>query len=220
VILENEIMDIAMTTVSRETPLILSASHGQEEAALQLLTAIPCDMLEVCASDSRGWQAVHYAAQHGMARLVATLLDNGASPEAQDSKLRLTPLMIACQSGQVEVVKLLLERGKIFIVLCILMPCFCGAGAQTSSVDVTHLTALHHACMASAAGCVRQLLAQPGIELDSQDLSGCTALLYCLKNRNSDLEKLLVNHGASLTAALDSGFSDLCYHTVQDNHSS
>ena len=44
-ILENEIMDIAMTTVSRETPLILSASHGQEEAALQLLTAIPCDML-------------------------------------------------------------------------------------------------------------------------------------------------------------------------------
>jgi ankyrin repeat protein len=203
VILENEIMDIAMTTVSRETPLILSASHGQEEAALQLLTAIPCDMLEVCASDSRGWQAVHYAAQHGMARLVATLLDNGASPEAQDSKLRLTPLMIACQSGQVEVVKLLLERG-----------------AQTSSVDVTHLTALHHACMASAAGCVRQLLAQPGIELDSQDLSGCTALLYCLKNRNSDLEKLLVNHGASLTAALDSGFSDLCYHTVQDNHSS
>ena len=100
-------------------------------------------------------------------------------------------LYAACQSGQVEVVKLLLERGKIFIVLCILMPCFCGAGAQTSSVDVTHLTALHHACMASAAGCVRQLLAQPGIELDSQDLSGCTALLYCLKNRNSDLEKVL-----------------------------
>ena len=37
---------------------------------------------------------MHYAAQQGMTRLVAALLDNGANPEAQDSKLRLTPLMI------------------------------------------------------------------------------------------------------------------------------
>ena len=93
--------------------------------------------------------------------------------------------------------------------------------------------------MASAGGCVEELLAQPGLELDSQDLNGCTALLYCLKYNNRELEKvcsaityatsmhtpflslqLLVSRGASLTAALDSGFSDLCYHTVQDNHSS
>ena len=71
------------------------------------------------------------------------------------------------------------------------MTYFFGAGVQTGNVDVAHLTALHHACMASAAGCVKQLLTQPGIELDSQDLSGCTALLYCLKNRNTDLEKVL-----------------------------
>lgn len=112
-------------------------------------------------------------------------------------------------------------------------------GALTSSVDLAHMTALHHACMASASGCVEELLAQPGIQLDSQDVGGCTALLYCLKNNNRDLEKvyfllllcaictlllplspqLLVSHGASLTAALDSGFSDLCYHTIQDDHS-
>ena len=44
-ILENELLDVAVKTVSRETPLILSASHGQEEAALQLLAAIPRDGL-------------------------------------------------------------------------------------------------------------------------------------------------------------------------------
>ena len=44
-ILENELLDVAMKTVSRETPLILSASHGKEEVALRLLAAIPCDVL-------------------------------------------------------------------------------------------------------------------------------------------------------------------------------
>ena len=102
-------------------------------------------------------------------------------------------------------------------------------------MDLAHMTALHHACIANAGGCVELLLAQPAIVLDTMDLNHCTALLYCLKNNNRDLEKvcnnilfslytclsqLLVSHGASLTAALDSGFSDLCYHTIQENHSS
>lgn len=117
---------------------------------------------------------------------------------------------------------------------------YCLIGVQAGSVDLVQMTPLHHACMASAGGCVEELLTQPGLELDSQDLNGCTALLYCLKNNNRELEKvctaitcatscmprsflslqLLVSRGASLTAALDSGFSDLCYHTIQDSHSS
>ena len=36
---------------------------------------------------------MHYAAQHGMVRLVTALLECGADIEAQD-KLKLTPLMI------------------------------------------------------------------------------------------------------------------------------
>ena len=62
-------------------------------------------------------------------------------------------------------------------------------GAQAGSVDLAHMTALHHACLASAGGCVDHLLAQPGTVLDSRDVSGCTALLYCLKNKNRNLEK-------------------------------
>lgn len=41
VILESEVLDVTLTTKSRETPVILSASHSQEEAGLELLTAIP-----------------------------------------------------------------------------------------------------------------------------------------------------------------------------------
>ena len=45
VILESEVLDVTLTTKSRETPVILSASHSQEEAGLELLTAISADRL-------------------------------------------------------------------------------------------------------------------------------------------------------------------------------
>ena len=40
-----QLVDVSMTTVAKETPLILSASHGQEEAGLQLLTHTSADDL-------------------------------------------------------------------------------------------------------------------------------------------------------------------------------
>lgn len=52
------------------------------------------------------------------------------------------------------------------------------------------MTALHHACMANATSCVQELLQDPTTVVDSQDISGCTPLLYCLKNKNKDLEKV------------------------------
>ena len=45
VILENELLDVSMTTISRETPLILSAHHMKEEVATQLMASIPSDQL-------------------------------------------------------------------------------------------------------------------------------------------------------------------------------
>lgn len=61
---------------------------------------------------------------------MTSLLEHGADPESQDGKLKLTPLMIgqslsyyycefgndiiiiACQNGHSEVVKILLENGQ------------------------------------------------------------------------------------------------------------
>ena len=107
----------------------------------------------------------------------------------------------AAQNGHEGVVTMLLE-----------------AGAKPCAVDVAKMTALHHSCLASSEECVRVLLAS-GSEaaVDAADMSGCTPLLYCLNNKNASVERLLVSHGASLTKALDAGFSELCYHTYTES---
>ena len=107
----------------------------------------------------------------------------------------------AAQNGHESVVTMLLE-----------------AGAKPCAVDVAKMTALHHSCLASSEECVRVLLAS-GSEaaVDAADMSGCTPLLYCLNNKNASVERLLVSHGASLTKALDAGFSELCYHTYTES---
>ena len=49
--------------------------------------------------DGKGRQALHHACQHGLTRLVDSLLQRGASAEARAGKLRQTPLMIGEEGG-------------------------------------------------------------------------------------------------------------------------
>eukprot|EP00741_Cyanophora_paradoxa_P002439 tig00000076_g2364.t1 len=53
---------------------------------------------------------LHIVALHGIADLVGLCLQHGAEPEAVDER-GWTPLMVACQSGEVEAVRSLLEAG-------------------------------------------------------------------------------------------------------------
>lgn len=64
------------------------------------------------------------------------------------------------------------------------------AGANKSAVDLAKMTPLHHACLANADGCVRQLLEGSKVCVDAKDISGCTPLIYCLNNKNNSLEKV------------------------------
>ena len=74
------------------------------------------------------------------------------------------------------------------------------AGAHKSSQDLTKMTPLHHACMQPSGNeaCARLLLGDKksseseGVrqEINARDISGCTPLLYCLNNKNRDLERV------------------------------
>lgn len=52
---------------------------------------------------------IHYAAANENPEIIKFLLKNGSDPNELDS-MRLTPLMIACKLGKIEVVKALLEH--------------------------------------------------------------------------------------------------------------
>ena len=75
------------------------------------------------------------------------------------------------------------------------------AGARKSTQDLAKMTPLHHACMLASGNeaCVRLLLSEKksaGKEegmcdlINTRDISGCTPLLYCLNNKNRELERV------------------------------
>lgn len=60
----------------------------------------------------RGWKDIHFAAQRGDVREIERLLaSGGADVNAKTEHVEATPLHIAAVLGQIDVVRLLIERG-------------------------------------------------------------------------------------------------------------
>jgi len=87
-------VDVVARNDSRVRPLH-SALAGRDEPTVRLLLARGA---EVDAAQRGGWTALHAAAKHGLALLVAALLERGADPDrpADDGS---TPRDLARQSG-------------------------------------------------------------------------------------------------------------------------
>lgn len=89
-----------------ETPLMLAAIRGNQDALERLLRA-------GAAVNRPGWGALHYAASgssDAQAAIARTLMAHGADVNAR-SPNGTTPLMMAAGNGTVPVVQLLLEQG-------------------------------------------------------------------------------------------------------------
>jgi ankyrin repeat protein len=87
--------------------LLMEAIMSEDEAEFQSL--ISAGNLE--ATDSDGWNALHYAAEYPEdEKMLETLLDLGMNPN-QGDLYGMTPLMISSQNGFVSKVELLLVAG-------------------------------------------------------------------------------------------------------------
>lgn len=119
-----------------ETPLMMAALKGHDEAASRLLE-------KGAAIHKTGWAPVHYAATGPATRLLQALLDRGAPLEAR-SPTGATPLMMAARYAPEPSVDLLLKRG-----------------ADTSARDDLGRTAADWAALEGRAFLVRRLGALP-----------------------------------------------------------
>jgi ankyrin repeat protein len=90
------------------TPLISAALAGQLDIT-KLLIAKGADVM---ARNSGGFTALHAAAYSGSVAVVSVLLDNKSVLDDAANKAGATPLFVAAEMNQKDVVELLIARGS------------------------------------------------------------------------------------------------------------
>ncbi len=103
VLLAASTTDVDAVNAKGESPLMLAAIKGQQEAVNELLE-------RDAAVNKTGWTPLHYAATSSQLAIMKLLLEKYAFIDAQ-SPNGSTPLMMAAMYGSSEAVKLLIDEG-------------------------------------------------------------------------------------------------------------
>ena len=185
---------------------------------------------DVNAVNNRGQTALWFACADGQEGFVKILLDAGADPNItdnlKDSSLHSainghcsidtvkeiiahgahvnavnniceTPLLVACSTAQEASVKLLLK-----------------AKADPNIANVDGYTSLHSAIAAACSNQTLQEILNYGVEVNTRDKRGRTALLLSCFYRQMDSVKVLLKARADPSIADEDGFS--CLHAAID----
>jgi ankyrin repeat protein len=165
-------MDIDFQPKDGETALVAAARAGSH-AVLQWLLQQGADT-EVMTVD--GMNALHVACANGKQYAVQLLLDSGADVTARTTVLLHTALHLAAERGNLELVRLLVERR-----------------ANLDAVTDRGWTALTHAVVKRNIPTASYLLSM-GTHIITDDL------LQAVESGNPDLVLLLLDHGADIAA--------------------
>ncbi|KAI9345692.1 ankyrin repeat-containing domain protein [Obelidium mucronatum] len=179
--------EIKGVDASKMSPLLLAAKYGRSENVKIIIDAMGGGS---AAADSTflpsGYTALHFAAGHGHLEVVQTLIDAHATIDAIDKNGKLTPLIHACRTGQLEVVKLLLSKG-----------------ANIFAADNMGRTPLIHAVKNGHFELVVTLLAE-GADASASDTSDNSPLHYACGFGWRDIAKVLLDYGQAELNALNS----------------
>ena len=103
-LLTNKTTDVDISNKFGETPLMISSIEGNLPLVKSLVQVQKAQINHI------GWTPLHYACARGHLEVAQYLLANGAIVDAL-SPGNTTPLMMAVQSGNEALVKLLLDKG-------------------------------------------------------------------------------------------------------------
>jgi len=141
-----------------------------------------------------GWDgatALHWASHLDQAAIADALLKAGADANAAN-EYDVTPLMLACENGNGQMVQRLLQ-----------------AGANPNAVLLSGETALMTASRAGSVEAVAALLAK-GANVDAKELSrGQTALIWALTEGHVDVARELLDRGANVSLTSTAGYTPL-----------
>ena len=165
-----------------------------------------------------GIDALTIASSHvGTSASVRALLDAGAAPQAPEGvRVRRSPIVAASMSGDVDTVKLLLDRGAkpageavseaVTFGHADVVAALLAAGGDASGVDRTGVNLLHWATITNRASVI-PILVKAGVPINAIDAAGFTPLMYAatIDQGDDDTLEALRRAGASQRIRNDQG---------------
>ena len=189
-------------TSSKCTPLMLACQSDNVDARNFLLNK----GADVNLQGHQGYTALHYAVARKNFDAVSCLVDNGADVNLFTSIYKDTPLMLACQSHNMDVIKCLLSI----------------KGANVNLQDHDGYTALHYAVKRKNLDAV-SCLVHNGADINLFTSSKQTPLMMACQSHDMDAINFLVNKGADVNlqdrdgqSALHFASADICYCLIQN----
>lgn len=152
----------------------------------------------VDVEDGLHYTALLTAARYGKTEAVRVLLDYGADPN-QENGLAQVPLLVASgPEGNLETVKLLVERG-----------------AKPDAANATGWTALAYAAKYGRMD-IAEFLLKHGANPNGNQQAAYTPLHWAVNNGHRDLAELLIQQGANINAVGDRGITPLAWCKTED----
>ena len=197
--------DISQENSDGQSPIELAATdleHGGQKLRVLLRAGA-----ELNHKDSKGWNAMTYAAMLGNREVVRQLLNQKVDPN--DSEISFPPLVAATYSGQQDIIFLLLQRG---------------ADPNLRYQD-QGTTALHYAVAlnrpeiwgnTAVHNIARQLL-QAGAVVNIEDNQGNTPLFWAARWGNANMVQLLLQNNANPFQNNQQGLSPF-YYALENNY--
>jgi len=138
----------------------------------------------VNATDKNGYTALHYAVMYGHEDVVKELVQSGRAQTTISGFDGMTPFLLACARGSLELAKLL--RPGVSTL-------------DTRKSDGWH--ALHFAVAANNFELAQYICLEDPLLVNISDKLGVTALLLAVEKQNIEIVRLLLQRGAKTTPA-------------------
>ncbi len=181
--------------VVRDTRLIEAVKRGDVAGARQLIAR----KVDVNGRQPDGATALHWAAERDQVELAALLLTSGAQPNLQND-YGVTPLMLAATNGSDTMIERLIA-----------------GGADPNAALPTGETVLMTAAHTGRVGAVKALLAHGAAVNARERVKGQTAIMWSIWQGHDEVTRALVDAGADLKAASDSGFTPFLFAVREGN---
>ncbi|XP_067652079.1 putative ankyrin repeat protein RF_0381 [Haliotis asinina] len=183
-VLSQNIVDVDSRGPRKKTPVMLAAQYGHKEV-VKVLVENGADLSLAYDTGSNG---LHLACSKGRLEVVKYIISQNIVDINCRGLGKKTAAMIAAGCGHKEVVELLVENGADLSLAC----------ASGSNI-------LHLACSRGRLEVVKYILSQNIVDINSRGLKKKTPVMNAAESGHKDVVELLVEKGANLSLACDTG---------------